>query len=90
MPTDVVATTLPFWSVERSLFASDVMTRLVVVPVTGAYCTALSNNYNGALRPPIVMCSDGTARVVQRRETIDDLLARNCDRPLLSPGGSSG
>ena len=63
---------------------------LVVVPVTGAYCTALSNNYNGALRPPIVICSDGTARVVQRRETIDDLLARNCDRPLLAPGGSSG
>jgi diaminopimelate decarboxylase len=58
--------------------------------VTGAYCYALSNNYNGALRPPIVICRDGAARVVQRRETIDDLLARNCDRPLLAPVGRTG
>jgi diaminopimelate decarboxylase len=47
------------------------------MPVTGAYCYSLSNNYNGARRPPVVLCRDGEAELVVRRETIDDLLARN-------------
>ncbi len=50
---------------------------LVAVPVTGAYCLTMSNNYNGALRPPVVFCSDGRARLVQRRETYDDLVRRD-------------
>jgi diaminopimelate decarboxylase len=49
----------------------------VVVPVTGAYCYALANNYNGARRPPVVICRDGDARLAVRRETIEDLLARS-------------
>jgi diaminopimelate decarboxylase len=49
----------------------------VVVPVTGAYCYSLSNNYNGARRPPVIICRDGDARVGVRRETMDDLLARS-------------
>ena len=49
----------------------------VVVPVTGAYCYSLSNNYNGARRPPVIICRDGNARVGVRRETMDDLLARS-------------
>jgi len=50
---------------------------LVVTPATGAYGHALANNYNGVPRPPVVFCSDGDARVVVRRETYDDLLARD-------------
>ena len=49
----------------------------VVVPVTGAYCYSLANNYNGARRPPVIICRDGDARVGVRRETMDDLLARS-------------
>ena len=49
----------------------------VVMPVTGAYCYSLSNNYNGARRPPVVLCTDGGASLAVRRETFDDLLARN-------------
>jgi diaminopimelate decarboxylase len=49
---------------------------LVVVPVTGAYCFTMVNNYNGALRPPVIYCADGTARLGVRRETTDELLAR--------------
>jgi diaminopimelate decarboxylase len=49
---------------------------LVVVPVTGAYCFTMSNNYNAALRPPVVLCSAGTARLAVRRETPEDLMAR--------------
>lgn len=49
---------------------------LVVVPVTGAYCFTMVNNYNGALRPPVIYCADGMARLGVRRETPDELLAR--------------
>ncbi len=49
---------------------------LVTVPVTGAYCYTMSNNYNTALRPPVVFCSDGGSRLAVRRETFDDLLRR--------------
>jgi diaminopimelate decarboxylase len=49
---------------------------VVLVPVTGAYCHSMSNNYNGYLRPPIVLLRDGDARAVVRRETLDDLLRR--------------
>ena len=49
---------------------------LIVVPVTGAYCFTMANNYNAALRPPVIFCLGGTARVGVRRETFDDLLAR--------------
>jgi len=49
---------------------------LIAVPVTGAYCFTMSNNYNAALRPPVVFCSDGIARLGVRRETFEDLMAR--------------
>jgi diaminopimelate decarboxylase len=48
---------------------------LVVMPVTGAYTYTLANNYNGALRPPIVFCRDGQARLVAERETHEHVLA---------------
>ena len=50
---------------------------VVVVPVTGAYGYALANNYNGVLRPPVIFVSEGEARVVVRRETVEDLHARD-------------
>jgi len=50
---------------------------LVVVPATGAYGHAMANNYNGALRPPVIFASNGDARVVVRRESNDDLLVRD-------------
>jgi diaminopimelate decarboxylase len=49
---------------------------LIAVPVTGAYCFTMSNNYNAALRPPVIFCRDGIARLMVRRETYDDLTAR--------------
>jgi diaminopimelate decarboxylase len=50
---------------------------IIAVPVTGAYCLTMANNYNGARRPPVVMCLNGVARPVVRRETYEDLLARD-------------
>lgn len=51
----------------------------LVVPATGAYGHAMASNYNGVMRPPVVFCEDGEARVVVRRETHDDLSARDVD-----------
>jgi diaminopimelate decarboxylase len=58
------------------LLASPRVGDLVVVPVTGAYCFTMANNYNAALRPPVIFCANGEARVGVRRETFEDLLAR--------------
>ena len=50
---------------------------LVAVAVTGAYCYSLASNYNGAMRPPVVFCRNGDSRLVVRRETHTDFLARD-------------
>ena len=47
---------------------------LLCVPATGAYCLAMASNYNGMPRPAVVMLRDGQARLIRRRETLDDLL----------------
>ena len=52
---------------------------IVVTPATGAYGFAMSNNYNGVPRPPVIFCRDGDARVVVRRETLADLQARDVE-----------
>ena len=48
---------------------------LLAVPATGGYSLALSSNYNATPRPAAVLVADGEARLIRRRETIDDLLA---------------
>lgn len=50
---------------------------VIATPVTGAYGHAMANNYNGVPRPPVIFCSGGGARVVVRRETVEDLHARD-------------
>lgn len=50
---------------------------IVATPVTGAYGHTMGSNYNMVLRPPVVFAKDGDARLVVRRETYDDLLARD-------------
>jgi diaminopimelate decarboxylase len=52
---------------------------VVVTPATGAYGHALANNYNGVPRPPVIFCSGGSARVVVRRESYDDLAGRDLE-----------
>jgi len=52
---------------------------VLVTPATGAYGHAMASNYNGVTRPPVIFCRDGEARVVVRRETYEDLTARDVD-----------
>jgi len=67
------------------IVASDVATPtliagdLLALPAAGAYCLPMSSNYNGALRPAVVTVDQGQARLVQRRQTLSDLLAVDID-----------
>jgi diaminopimelate decarboxylase len=46
---------------------------ILCTPVTGAYGYAMASNYNKVPRPAVVFVADGSARVVVRRETLDDM-----------------
>ena len=48
---------------------------ILAVPVTGAYTLAMSSTYNAVPRPAAVLVANGNARLIRRRETVDDLLA---------------
>jgi diaminopimelate decarboxylase len=63
--------------VRRAMLPDPAPGDVLVTPATGAYGHAMSNNYNGVPRPPVIFCRDGSARVVVRRETYDDLAARD-------------
>jgi len=47
---------------------------LLALPAAGAYCLPLSSQYNGALRPAVVVVRGGEVRLVQRRGVVADLL----------------
>jgi diaminopimelate decarboxylase len=48
---------------------------LLAIPATGAYTLAMSSTYNAVPRPAAVLVANGQARVIRRRETLEDLLA---------------
>jgi diaminopimelate decarboxylase len=48
---------------------------VLCTPATGAYGYAMASNYNLMPRPAVVFVRDGEARVVIRRESIDDLFS---------------
>lgn len=53
---------------------------LLAIPMAGAYTLAMASNYNLAPRPAVVLVRDGQPRLMQRRETLEDLLARDLPR----------
>jgi len=50
---------------------------IIAVPVSGAYCLPMASNYNASFRPAVVMVRGGQARLIRRREVLDDLT--RCD-----------
>ena len=46
---------------------------LLAIPGTGAYTLSMASNYNVLPRPAAVLVSGGKARLIRRRETLDDL-----------------
>jgi diaminopimelate decarboxylase len=47
---------------------------LLAVPGTGAYTLGMGSNYNAVPRPAAVLVADGEARLIRRRESLDDVL----------------
>ncbi len=47
---------------------------LLAVAATGAYCYSMASNYNRQPRPAVVAVRDGEARLLLRRETVEDML----------------
>lgn len=61
--------------IERARLPETCLDDLVAVPVAGAYQLPMASNYNLIPRPAVVVVADGAARLVRRRETIEDMLA---------------
>jgi diaminopimelate decarboxylase len=57
---------------------------LLAVPMAGAYCLAMASNYNLSPRPAVVIVANGSARLIRRRETYDDLLRSDVFDPPVS------
>ena len=47
---------------------------IIAIPSSGAYCLAMSSNYNMHPRPAVVMLKNGIPRLVRKRETYEDLM----------------
>ena len=47
---------------------------LLALPAAGAYAPSMASNYNLNPRPPIVLVRGGEARLIRRRETVEDLV----------------
>jgi diaminopimelate decarboxylase len=60
--------------IERVRLARPRRGDVLAVPGTGAYTLGMGSNYNGVPRPAAVLVGEGKARVIRRRETVDDLL----------------
>ncbi|NOT06352.1 MAG: diaminopimelate decarboxylase [Anaerolineales bacterium] len=50
---------------------------LVAIPASGAYHLSMSSNYNGSRKPAVLWLEEGRVKVIQRRESVDDLLRRD-------------
>jgi diaminopimelate decarboxylase len=50
---------------------------LLAVPAAGAYHLSMASGYNLVGRPPVVAVSAGIARVLVRRESLDDMSRRD-------------
>jgi diaminopimelate decarboxylase len=48
---------------------------LLAVPATGGYTLSMASNYNAVPRAAAVLVADGSAELIRRRETVDDLLS---------------
>ena len=68
--------------VDEARLASPRTGDTIVLAATGAYGYTLSNNYNGALKPAVVLVSGGDARLAVRRQSYAEFLA-----PHLRPAG---
>ncbi|MFE4722001.1 diaminopimelate decarboxylase, partial [Streptomyces sp. NPDC056728] len=50
---------------------------LIAVPVAGAYHLSMASGYNLVGRPPVAAVRDGRARLLVRRESLEDIRSRD-------------
>jgi len=67
--------------IENLLLPKIEIGEIIAVPVSGAYHLSMGSNYNGACRPAVIWLESGQAHLIQQRETIQDLLRRDCPLP---------
>lgn len=65
--------------IERASLPETHVGDLLAIPVAGAYQLPMASNYNFIPRPAVALVQDGQARLVRRRETIEDMLACDVD-----------
>jgi diaminopimelate decarboxylase len=61
--------------VERAPLPAPSRGDLLAVPATGAYTLAMASNYNAVPRPAAALVANGSARLIRRRESLDDLFS---------------
>jgi diaminopimelate decarboxylase len=52
---------------------------LIAIPASGAYHLSMSSNYNGSRKPAVLWLENSAVRLIQRRETLEDLMRRDAD-----------
>jgi diaminopimelate decarboxylase len=50
---------------------------IIAMPACGAYSLPMASNYNASLKPTVVLVKNGKSRLIQRRETYEDLIKRD-------------
>jgi diaminopimelate decarboxylase len=65
--------------IENIMLPNLKMGDILAMAGSGAYAVPMQSNYNSMLRPAIVFVKDGKARLIRRRETINDLIRRDLD-----------
>ena len=50
---------------------------LIALPAAGAYTLSMASNYNGIGRPAVVLLRENEAKLIQRRETWEDIIRRD-------------
>lgn len=65
--------------IERAALPETRAGDLLAIPVAGAYQLPMSSNYNLIPRPAVLLVNDGNARLVRRRETLEDMLSCDLD-----------
>lgn len=59
---------------KNAVIAPPAVGDIIAIPVSGAYCIPMSNNYNSVPRPGVIMVKDGKARLIRKRESYQDLM----------------
>ncbi len=65
--------------IERAALPETRVGDLLAIPVAGAYQLPMASNYNLIPRPAVVLVNEKRARLVRRRETLEDMLACDLD-----------